>query len=88
MIEAYGLALAHLSELQRRKEAERARYDLGRAEPFVPRGPGLMRRLGDTAARIAALARGIVPPERSPEWDGGAGPAACARRSAFDRVTA
>lgn len=87
MIEAYGLALAYLSELQRRKEAERARFDRGRAEPIV-RGSGLRRRLGAAAARIAALAHGVVPRLRTQAWEGGAGHAACARRSGSGRVTA
>jgi hypothetical protein len=44
MLEAYGLAAAHLSEWQRRRDEERARYDRGLATVAAPRA-GLFRRL-------------------------------------------
>jgi hypothetical protein len=84
MIEAYGLALAHLSELNRRRDEERARYDRGLAEPVTPRGPGLLTRLGALVARTASFARSM----RSPEWTGGNVSAACARSDACDRAAA
>jgi hypothetical protein len=88
MIEAYGLALAHLSELKRRKDEESARYDRGLAQPVAPRGPGLMKRLGQAMTRAASLARGMVPPMRPREWHGGAGPAACENHGACGRAAA
>jgi hypothetical protein len=44
MLEAYGLAAAHLSEWQRRRDEEKARYDLGLATVAVRR-PGVISRL-------------------------------------------
>jgi hypothetical protein len=63
MLEAYGLAAAHLSEWQRRRDEERARYDRGLATVAAPR-PGVISRLAalfrsvsrNRAARSAAAA--------------------------------
>jgi hypothetical protein len=63
MLEAYGLAAAHLSEWQRRRDEERARYDRGLATVAVRR-PGVISGLAmlfrqvlrNRAARSAAAA--------------------------------
>jgi hypothetical protein len=53
MVEAYGLAAAHLSEWQRRRGEAMARYDRGLATIAAPR-PGIISRL---AAQIRQVAR-------------------------------
>jgi hypothetical protein len=49
MLEAYGLAAAHLSEWQRRRDEEKARYDRGLATVAAPRRHAF--------SRLAALLR-------------------------------
>ena len=44
MLDAYGLAAAHLSEWQRRRDEAKARYDRGLATVAAPR-PGVISRL-------------------------------------------
>lgn len=84
MIEAYGLALAHLSELKRRKDEERARYDRGLAAPVIRRGPGLITRVAALLAGAGPFVRSI----RSSAWAGATAAPSCAYRDARDDVTA
>lgn len=58
MLDAYGLAAAHLSELKRTQDEARARYDRGLATAVVRR-PGVIHRLWATLFRAA-------PPRPSP----------------------
>lgn len=58
MIEAYGLALAHLSEMQRSRDEAKARYDRGLATVAVRR-PGVIRRIASALFQTALRDRAV-----------------------------
>lgn len=52
MLDAYGLAAAHLSEWQRRRDEEKARYDRGLAV-VAARRPGVISRLAAVLRQVS-----------------------------------
>lgn len=73
MIEAYGLAAAHLSELKRTQDEAKARYDRGLATVTVRR-PGVIRRIASALFQTALRSRAVesaAPDERTASSCGG-----------------
>ena len=72
MLDAYGLAAAHLSEWQRRRDEEKARYDRGLATAAAPR-PGVISRLAALFRQVSRnrMARSAAVEDRTAMSFGG-----------------